>query len=309
MDTSSNSTSSSSSINRSDDGYSSSTSQPIRSVEPQTSRSTLKQIFSIKSIIQTSTIAQIYNAVERSTSTPCIIKRSLRSKVMSQEIDFIEQAYQACPEHCLPIIYKQSCKKYVNFAIPKFGMSLYDFMVERNEVLSQEECKVVFRQVVDCLEKLQKNGIFHLDIKEENILICPKTFQVKLIDFGCSVSSEGLHGLNCNGRNGQNKTTSIVGSKEFCSPEIFLGCSSQKSLPKHDVWSLGVTIVSSMTGDTPYESMGALLKGEEEFRLKNGQEADFIFDQELQYLLSCMLEVNPHERISFGELRKTEFFR
>lgn len=257
----------------------------------------LKSVFSIKSIIQTSSIAQIYKGTLRSNENfEVIIKRSLRSRCLSKEIQYMERAHRICPEHCLPVIYKSSCKKYVNFAIPKFGVSLYDFMVNRRKVLNLEEAKIIFKQVFACLKKLVDHNLYHLDVKEENILVDPETLQVKIIDFGCSSETPIFN-------------KQLVGSKEFCSPEVYTGESNFKNISKHDVWSLGVTIISSMTGNTPYESMDGLLHGDEEFRIRSGHNADVVFTRELKFLLSCMLEINYEERISFDSLGKTAFFR
>ena len=297
------------SSDKSDEGYKSDTvvhesktpqtqKSPVTKLDQKTlNQQELKRKYSIKSIIQSSSIAQIYSAIDRETHQEVIIKRSLRSRCLAQEINFIERAHKICPETTLPIIYKQECSKYVVFVIPKFGKSLYDFMISRNRVLTLQEAQIVFQQILDCLTKLQVNSIYHLDIKEENILIDPNTYQVKLIDFGCSVAVPV-------------SSRKIVGSREFCSPEIFLGQSNASSLKKHDVWSFAVAMISSMTGDTPYTDISKLVKGEENFEIKSSKNltVDEIFSCELRFLLSCMLDMDPNKRISFSDLGKSKFF-
>lgn len=258
-------------------------------------RQKLKQLFSIKKIIQSSSIAQIYAAIDRQTGQEVIVKRSLKSKCLTEEIQFMELAHKIAPEFCLPVIHKSYCKKYVNFAIPKFGMSLYDFMVQRNRVLGLEEARVIFRQVLTCLAALQQHNLYHLDIKEENILVDPASLKIKLIDFGCS-SNLPIFSQN------------LVGSKEFCAPEIYIGESNFKSIKKHDVWSLGVTMISSMTGNTPYDQIENLISGEEDFEIQCGN-VDEIFTCELKFLLTCMLELNYERRISLDNLKKSKFFQ
>ena len=270
--------------NESDDGYTSA---------EEAAKSTVKKMYSIRSLIKQSSHAQIYNAVDRKTNQKVILKRYLKSHFETKELYFTEMAYRICPEYCLPVSFKQDDKKYFTFVIPKYGMSLYDFMIYRGTVLNLEESKFVFQQVLKCLIKLQNVGLYHLDIKEENILIDPKTFNIKIIDFGCSSELPIF-------------TKKIVGSKEFCSPEIISGESHYTNVKKHDVWSLGVTIISAMTGNTPYNKIEDIMTGEEDFEIL--ADIDEIFDDELKGILGLMLDLDPERRVSFRKLAKTSFF-
>uniref|UniRef100_A0A3B5AY58 non-specific serine/threonine protein kinase n=1 Tax=Stegastes partitus TaxID=144197 RepID=A0A3B5AY58_9TELE len=58
--------------------------------------------------------------------------------------------------------------------------------------LNEEEAKIIMKQLVDAAIHLEKNGVFHRDIKSENILIetGSEVPRVRLIDFGLSCFSE-----------------------------------------------------------------------------------------------------------------------
>merc|ERR1711981_1531166 len=63
-------------------------------------------------------------------------------------------------------------------------MSIYDFMTQRGYALTEPEIKHIYRHICIALHRLHKTaGLAHLDIKEENILIDPKTLHPILIDF------------------------------------------------------------------------------------------------------------------------------
>ena len=70
------------------------------------------------------------------------------------------------------------------FGTPTSGCKdLFDF-ISRNGPLEEHVAQKVFQQIVEIIVSCHKAGIFHGDIKDENILIDERNNQVKLIDFG-----------------------------------------------------------------------------------------------------------------------------
>lgn len=70
------------------------------------------------------------------------------------------------------------------------GKTLKEMFVANDPRLSEEGfIESVSRQLFECLEYLHRNGILHLDIKPENLMITNSGNNLKLIDFGCAVSS------------------------------------------------------------------------------------------------------------------------
>ena len=55
---------------------------------------------------------------------------------------------------------------------------------------TEEKCKTIFKLICKLIFKLNKNGIFHHDIKPENFLYNLKTEEIKLLDFGHSVFND-----------------------------------------------------------------------------------------------------------------------
>merc|ERR1712107_724456 len=60
---------------------------------------------------------------------------------------------------------------------------LFDFISEQGP-LPETLAKDTFKQILDTITTVHKRGIVHRDIKDEHILIDPKTFKTKIIDFG-----------------------------------------------------------------------------------------------------------------------------
>ncbi|XP_075957603.1 serine/threonine-protein kinase pim-1-like [Anarhichas minor] len=69
---------------------------------------------------------------------------------------------------------------------------LYDYIKVNGGSLDEEEAKIILKQLVEAAIYLEKNHIFHRDIKSENILIesSSDVLRVRLIDFGLSCFGE-----------------------------------------------------------------------------------------------------------------------
>ena len=241
--------------NTSDDGYNSGdntslklkieqTAQPKTILKPasKTSLLTLKQLYSVRSVISETANGKVYAGVTRHSHQPVVIKKVPKSNQnVYNEIILTKTAHKLCPETVLPILYVEETVNSVVYTQPMFGSSLYDFMFNRNQPLSEWEAKHVFKQLAETILTLQQSGIFHLDVKEENILIDPVSLNIKLIDFGCGLQN------SC--------PTSFSGSIEFAAPELFMADVPAKSVSKMDVWSFGVCLFSAVTGQTPYDNM------------------------------------------------------
>ena len=85
---------------------------------------------------------------------------------------------------------------------------LFD-LTQKYGALKEEQVRIIFGQIIEMVEVLQKSGISHRDIKDENIIIDLTTLQVKLIDFGCATTDfEGEY-------------TDFSGTPEFYPPEFW----------------------------------------------------------------------------------------
>ena len=194
-----------------------------------------------------------------------------------------------------------SPEKIVTIVQPLFGQSLFDQMASTKKTLTTTDLRFVYYQIITALNQLQKAGIYHLDIKEENVLIDSETKKIKLIDFGVARSSPVPKGIK-------------IGSTEFCSPEVILGYSCQNSLSKHDVWSVGVSLFSSFTGKLPYKNVENVVLGSEKISLRDVVQKMKRDGEELQNIKSfvmimCgMFELFHVERISFDNLLRSGWF-
>jgi tRNA A-37 threonylcarbamoyl transferase component Bud32 len=133
------------------------------------------------------------------------------------------------------------------------GRTLTSFI--HAEALSVPQIKHVIISALEGLQYAHENGVFHRDIKPDNIMISQKTGVVKVMDFGIArvVESE------------MTATGSILGTPSYMSPEQMSG---EKVDGRSDVFSLGVVLYELLAGTRPFtggslsEIMMALLQND-----------------------------------------------
>ncbi|MDZ8052572.1 MAG: AAA family ATPase [Aulosira sp. ZfuVER01] len=132
------------------------------------------------------------------------------------------------------------------------GISLKDYFIspQRQYAGSLQEFLPIAISLCDTLDTLYRNCIIHKDIKPNNILINPKTKQVKLIDFSIASLLP---------RETQTLISSKVleGTLAYISPEQ-TGRMNRGIDYRTDFYSLGVTFYELLTGELPFQSKDAM---------------------------------------------------
>ncbi|MDJ1182471.1 AAA family ATPase [Roseofilum sp. BLCC_M143] len=128
------------------------------------------------------------------------------------------------------------------------GVSFAEY--QRRTSLSIEQFLDIAVQLADILHHLHQNNIIHKDIKPANILIQPKTHQVKLIDFSISTllprETQTIQTPNI-----------LEGTLAYLSPEQ-TGRMNRGIDYRSDFYSLGVTFYELLTGNVPFASEDSL---------------------------------------------------
>lgn len=94
-------------------------------------------------------------------------------------------------------------------------------------------------EAAEALGYAHENDIVHRDVKPANMIIEEKTSRLKLTDFGVA----RIAGVQ------QTQTGIVLGSPSYMSPEQIRG---EKLTGATDIFSLGVTLYQSITGELPF---------------------------------------------------------
>ena len=128
--------------------------------------------------------------------------------------------------------------------------------IQRRRVLSDDRSRHIFGQIIDGVEYLHNNGVFHRDLKCENILL-NTGYKVKISDFGFAREWWEAHAL----------CRTFCGSAAYASPEILQGIPYDPHVA--DIWSLGVILFIMVSHCfslfLPHSSMCSMGSGPSDF--------------------------------------------
>src|SRR5215470_12431138 len=119
-------------------------------------------------------------------------------------------------------------------------------LIERQGALAEIDAAEIIRQVCAALDEAHRQGVVHLDIKPQNIIVqtTPEGLQVKVLDFG-AVASHDITTTTLT------RTGAIVGTPDYMSPEQCLG---EELDGRSDIYSLGIVLFEMLTGVVPFDS-------------------------------------------------------
>jgi serine/threonine protein kinase len=159
---------------------------------------------------------------------------------------------------------------------------------EKRDILPEEDCKKIFRQLVDAVSYCHRHGIAHLDIKVDNFLV-DSNLNVKLLDFGLSelVNNGELCERFC-------------GSKEYLAPEIM--ARKPYDPMKADVWNLGNVLYILYTFQFPYDYKERKRIWEEDGVHQPSAVSGSSIPALAKNLISNMMKISPSERFTIDDV-------
>eukprot|EP00127_Corallochytrium_limacisporum_P003865 Clim_evm79s153 gene=Clim_evmTU79s153 len=157
-------------------------------------------------------------------------------------------------------------------------------------VLSEQEAKNYFVQLIHGLLYVHSQGVLHRDIKPENLVIDDHGF-LKICDFSVSQIMDD---------NGYVPKTT-VGTPAFYAPETCHYDEELKPLTAAvDVWAAGITLYCFLMGKTPFSAPteAALYQAIQEQTIEYPRR----ISSTARDLLSAMLERDPEKRMTIEEI-------
>ncbi|XP_076224443.1 uncharacterized protein LOC116432686 [Nomia melanderi] len=179
---------------------------------------------------------------------------------------------------------------YLVFELVQKGEIL---QIPAEKPLDEETARKNFRDVVMGVEYLHYQRIVHRDIKPSNLLV-DSDGRIKIADLGVSAELRASGEL----------LTGPAGTPAFAAPETTTP-GAHYSGTLCDVWSMGVTLYSLVTGKVPWYGSGSIIGVQAAVRtepLKFPEEP--LLSQDLCDLISRMLAKNAADRISLPGIKE-----
>lgn len=199
------------------------------------------------------------------------------------------------------------CNDYLFLQMEKAcGQCLVDIL-SKESLLTEDESRLIFGQVIETLVYLLSCGYVHLDLKPDNIIFDRESGKVTMIDFEfCSKLND------CESNTSRKKFNQALGTWKYMSPEVqrgeFIG-------PEADVWALGVSLYASITGFYPRfeipskEFSDSIIVNEYQLPQKTNQLLfPFPLSKNIEDLLKSMLDENINTRAKLSEIQQHPWF-
>lgn len=201
----------------------------------------------------------------------------LLGKELEKYLKISERAFASVME----IIRSEKKSDYGPWFAMEWGMSDFNEVIKGNKPYEDEKEKI--KQVVNLLKSLERlhiNGIYHLDIKPENIIRSENTW--KFIDFE-TAEVDG---------NNTYKFQWRPNSAEYLCPDI-LDNENKFDRRAADLWAVGIILYKVLTGYSPYREIN-----EDNYRdvLREGPDLDKIDKSLYAGVLKTALNKDPNER-------------
>ncbi|XP_042582807.1 serine/threonine-protein kinase pim-2-like [Cyprinus carpio] len=168
---------------------------------------------------------------------------------------------------------------------PMPSMNLFSF-VKLQQRLEEGIARHLMWQVIHAANICCERGIFHRDIKSENLLVNPDTLEVKLIDFGCGKLMKDSAYVTFNG------------TKMFCPPEFDVD--GRYYAKTATVWSLGILLFVMVCGYYPDDKDLQMISKNEWSKPDLSQEC-------CQMICDC-LQPDPQQRLVLEEMQLHDWF-
>ncbi len=201
--------------------------------------------YTLVECLYSSSQTQIYRALQSTRQQKVIIKVLSKEMPTQYELALIRNQYAIAKSLPIPgIIRPLSLESYEGgqaLVMEDWGGVSLD---RYNQPLSLIEILKIALQLADVLHDLHRHRVIHKDIKPTNILICPQSKQVRIIDFSAASALP--------------KETQVLqspqmleGTLAYLSPEQ-TGRMNRGIDYRTDYYSLGVTLYQLLTGRLPF---------------------------------------------------------
>ncbi|XP_045787449.1 CBL-interacting serine/threonine-protein kinase 1-like [Trifolium pratense] len=179
--------------------------------------------------------------------------------------------------------------EYVN------GGELFDKISSKGK-LTEAHGRKMFQQLIDGVSYCHNKGVFHRDLKLENVLLDAKG-NIKITDFNLSAlpqhcRADGLLHTTC-------------GSPNYVAPEILANRGYDGA--KSDIWSCGVILYVILTGYLPFDDRNLAVLYQKIF--KGEVQIPRWLSPGAQNIIKRILDPNPKTRITMSMIKEDEWFK
>ncbi len=187
-------------------------------------------------------------------------------------------------------------EEHVYLILEYFHAKNLAYILQKRKEKSMDEytVKIIVKQVVEALAYCHDRGVYHLDVKPENILVDKNDWKIKIIDFAFSVKSID-----------NSRVKRYCGTPSYMCPEVLQKESFHPD--KADVWAVGILAYKLYTGKAPFKGSKAVEILEEIKNYSLDKDALKSCTHDFRDFLTKTLRRNYDKRETMSQLAKHSF--
>ena len=179
---------------------------------------------------------------------------------------------------------------------------LFGVVVKSQTGLAEEDARSYFVQIISAVDYCHSHGVYHRDMKLENVLITEGGRTTKITDFGFAKDT-GLHSM---------PKTRDIGTRAYMPPEMLDTQADGTSYDGAavDIWSLGVMLYVMVAVRYPFgdNKSRELIENIRNVRYSFPERSEgAICNRHLRELLAAMLVADPRDRITIADIRRMQW--
>lgn len=195
------------------------------------------------------------------------------------------------------------------------GLDLYEHILNNN-LLSENEARRMFKQLILAVEACHTFGIVHRDIKLENILIRHKQESEQLfVEPGTLILTDfGLSNFYIDENKNKFLLKTPCGSEKYAAPELVGDLDDEQDNEYNpcaiDIWSIGIVLYLSLIGAFPFIKATDTCEIYQEYKTNKYilTELTDNFSNSLSTLLFGILTINPEKRLTIPQIKSSDWW-
>ncbi|KAF9587717.1 hypothetical protein IFM89_004694 [Coptis chinensis] len=272
----------------------------LPAMEDNNKKSIMQGRFEVGKLLGVGTFAKVYVARNLSTNECVAIKILDKEKIMKggfiahikREIEILRRVRHP---NIVQLFEVMGSKTKIYFVMEYVkGGELFKRVSKGR--LKEDLARKYFQQLVSAVGHCHARGVFHRDLKPQNLLL-DENGDLKVSDFGLSCVSEQIR------QDGLFHT--FCGTPAYVSPEV-LGRRGYDAA-KVDIWSCGVILFVLMAGYLPFYDQNIITMYKKIF--KGEFRSPSWFTPQLNRLLTRLLDINPSTRITILQIMENRWFK